>query len=228
MAVYRVRLGDTIAGIVQAKCGATPENLSELVRKVVDANKARYPQLEMNALTLFAGWELEIPCIEETGPFACKPDYTREGLEHKLMIETLRDTNGDVIEGANLAGVLLCGLNLSGVIMPRVRLTQANLDDADLSRAILRHATLEGSSMKNARLCGADLRSINLLHAIVDGTHIGLGTLFDGAILPDGSLYAQGVNLTAYGFVISCSDSAIDDTGEMEAVHPPQPAANGQ
>jgi hypothetical protein len=114
------------------------------------------------------------------------------------------DLTQAVLQGANLSGVDLTAAELSGVGFGLADLTEANLNgatliDADFSRADLRGAVLELADLSQASLREADLRGANLTNAILTDA-LGLDEAdFDAdTILPDGSPWSRGVDLTRF------------------------------
>jgi hypothetical protein len=114
------------------------------------------------------------------------------------------DLTEAVLQGANLNGADLTAAELSGVEFGLADLTEANLNgatliDADFSRADLRGAVLELADLSQASLQEADLRGANLTNAILTGA-VGLDEAdFDAdTILPDGSRWSRGVDLTGF------------------------------
>lgn len=75
-------------------------------------------------------------------------------------------------------------------------LTMADLRWADLEGAILRAADLRKADLTGATLHGADLAKANLAGARVTAEQLAQAASLAGAILPDGTAYAQEIGST--------------------------------
>jgi pentapeptide repeat protein len=114
---------------------------------------------------------------------------------------------------ANLQGARLGRANLQGAELTRANLIGAwlmgsNLKGAGLMAANLQSAVLMGTNLQGANLSGSNLESAALIEANLQGANLSLANLrgaeltrakFDGAtVMPDGSAWNKGVDLTRY------------------------------
>ncbi|MGB5769415.1 MAG: pentapeptide repeat-containing protein [Crocosphaera sp.] len=121
-----------------------------------------------------------------------------------------RDWSGADLKGANLKEKDLSGrkliqadlsyADLSDSFLHKINLEQANLFRANLFRANLLKANLRFANLQQVNLVGADLSGADLSEADLSGAKVGsgnrimvklTGTILRGAILPDGSIYAD-------------------------------------
>ncbi len=125
------------------------------------------------------------------------------------------------LTGANMSGTNLQSANLSDAVLTHTNLTganlhDANLRDADLSETDLRAVNLHSANLRDANLTGANLRDANLHDANFRDTNL------EGAILPDGSPYRHGDDLSR--FHVSRGPGAKGKRGFHFGVPPVPPA----
>ena len=106
-----------------------------------------------------------------------------------------------ILTGANLNHANLTDANLNHADLTGADLLEANLEGAKLGGAKLIGATLEGADLKSALMIGVDLCGANLKGANLAGTR--LEGIFNykfnkQTILPDGSSWAPGTDMTRY------------------------------
>ncbi|NDJ34737.1 MAG: pentapeptide repeat-containing protein [Chloroflexi bacterium] len=114
--------------------------------------------------------------------------------EHDFSEEDLTGVN---MSGANLRGARFAKADLTAANFSGANLSGANLDETDLDAANFSGANLENASLRNADLdfanfTGANLRGANLTGANIDNVNL------SGAILPDGTAYQQGQDVTRF------------------------------
>ncbi|MFO0908761.1 MAG: pentapeptide repeat-containing protein, partial [Isosphaeraceae bacterium] len=105
---------------------------------------------------------------------------------------TGKESEIDLVKGADLAGADLRYAEAYGVFLAKGFLKQANLRyadlrAADLRKADLREADLTGANLREAKLGGADLRRANLRDAKLNGADL-TGADLEGALLPNAQL----------------------------------------
>lgn len=127
------------------------------------------------------------------------------------------DLRGANLRGVNLLQAKLKKANLSNAYLKDADLFDANLEkakliDAHLQKAFLINANLQkanllgaclkdghltSANLEEANLCGANLQGADLQKAILKGANL-TGARFDGAVLPDGTDWIPGIDITRF------------------------------
>jgi uncharacterized protein YjbI with pentapeptide repeats len=95
----------------------------------------------------------------------------------------------------NLSQTNLQGANLFLADLQSANLSQANLQDALLFGADLQAADLSQANLRSVDLSGTDLQGANLREADLQNAALDEVDFDETTVLPDGTLWAPGVNL---------------------------------
>jgi uncharacterized protein YjbI with pentapeptide repeats len=104
---------------------------------------------------------------------------------------------------ANLNGAFLKGAELSGAILTDASLVNTHMFGADLTDASLVNTHMLGADLRRANLRGANLNGADLRRALLSDK-----TILDETILPDGSNWTPGTDLTKFGAIVVVTPEA--------------------
>lgn len=114
---------------------------------------------------------------------------------------------------AKLRGSNLQRADMEGANLEQAEMRYANLQEASLHDALLGYADLHGATLKDARLGGADFRFANLSYTNLQGATLLFASLegarLEGAILPDGTEYSDGIDLTPFLLPLKSNYNAV-------------------
>jgi uncharacterized protein YjbI with pentapeptide repeats len=120
---------------------------------------------------------------------------------------SMADLREAVLDNADLRGAWLSGANLNDAKLIDADLYDAWLSEADLTaanlpRANLQKANLRGAKLHGAQLSGAWLEGAMLERADLQNANLRLAKFDETTILPDGTNWANDIDLTKFGAVV--------------------------
>lgn len=135
-------------------------------------------------------WRREDKVMDSNRKRVQAPDMSGAGLQGASLQRA--NLTGAILNSANLSGSDLRGASLRKACLYKVDMKGADLGGSNLGMADLRLARMENANLRLVNLCRTNLTGARLAGACLEQADLA------GAIMPDGTLYADEMSLAKF------------------------------